>query len=859
MTCRSRSELFLLCVIFSFLTGNVILGQTPDVVNPIKLDAAVHVDKMERSRQQGDTLIHNAAAYQVAQGADSESLLAKMPGIAVSESGVEAGGKDVQRILLDGQEFFGNDVLTALRTVPADMVKQVEVINRLSDNARMTGVDDGEGYMAINIVTKRKKGDVMFAGRAYGSYGLSEPPEDKNVLRNNYIAGGNISRFADKRTLNIVGMSNNISKFNFTSSDILSGASGLNEGSKGEFNVKALSGISSVHSLGANYSDEKMNFSYFFNLIDNENRPQSEKLTMTSDEERKQSVTGHSSTNAHNMSHRFSGKITLNPSKQHSLVIRPEVTFEDLYTLSDSYARYRYVYSDDRDPKYLRNQLNTTSNDRWSLRASMVMSYRYAFKKNKRRALTAYVRYGYYNFDADVDSWQYRFNREDTDYDLDGEDLTSTYIQAKDNKTNQHSGTAKVSYLEPVTKRSRLAAEYTAQFTNTAGDNIASVLNNKSGEYEDSDRMSGVSTSTFLHNRFGGRYNYAFRKISVMASVNYQHTLFRGDVVLPDEGNTRKNYHHVLYQMTANIPFKQGSTIRLEAKGRTANPGNNMLQNVVNMSSTSNIRAGNPDVVPAYLHEAELRFTHTDKKTASTFSLLASYTFSSNYFCDSLVINQPDFEVMEGVKLGENNQYVKPINLKGYHVIYAKAAYGLPVSWLRCNLNINGTVSLRRIPSMVNEDYVPVNNNWYQMEGRLDSNISKNLDFTVGYNARYTSNEYSGKFGKMQNNFFLHRVSAKLKWIFLGGFTFTGAAQYRQYVSTSGLYNDRMVLCDIFFGRKFLPSRNLEVSVGVNDLFNDNTRHYWHTVNASGTNDGYNIGLGRFFSVQCIWHIRNQN
>jgi hypothetical protein len=232
-------------------------------------------------------------------------------------------------------------------------------------------------------------------------------------------------------------------------------------------------------------------------------------------------------------------------------------------------------------------------------------------------------------------------------------------------------------------------------------------------------------------------------------------------------------------------------------------------------------------------------------------------TGSQNYFCDSLVIDNPDFELMEGVKLGANNQFVKPINLKGYYKFYSRASYSIPVTFIRCNFNVNATVSLRQIPSMVNGSYVPVNNNWYQLGARLDSNISKYIDFVVGYDARYTSNEYNGKYGLRQNNFMYHRISAKLKWIFYGNFTLSAAAQYRNTVSLVGRYNDKLLLCDIFIGKKFLPSKSLEISLGVNDLFNQNVLHYSHTVNATSLSDGTNIGLGRYFSIQCIWNVRS--
>ena len=158
---------------------------------------------------------------------------------------------------------------------------------------------------------------------------------------------------------------------------------------------------------------------------------------------------------------------------------------------------------------------------------------------------------------------------------------------------------------------------------------------------------------------------------------------------------------------------------------------------------------------------------------------------------------------------------------------------------------------------MVNGDFVPVKTHWYQLGGRLTSNISKELDFTLAYEARYSSNQYNGKYGLRQNDYWFHRVLGKVKWIFLDGFTFTGAAQYKRFVSTAGLYDDNMVLCDLFVGHKFLKSKMLEVSIGVNDLFDHNTKSYWHTVSASGTNDGFHIGLGRYFSAQCIWHIRS--
>ena len=294
-----------------------------------------------------------------------------------------------------------------------------------------------------------------------------------------------------------------------------------------------------------------------------------------------------------------------------------------------------------------------------------------------------------------------------------------------------------------------------------------------------------------------------------------------------------------------------------------------MLQDIVDRSSTSNVRAGNPDIAPAYLHTAEINYINTNKKAGTTFSLSVNYTSSQNYFCDSLVINKPGFVVDidehgNKITLKDGDQFVKPINLGGYHKLTFKSSFALPIDFLRCNFRIGTQASVQRLPGMINADYVPINRNWFQLSGRLDSNISKNIDFTLSYQARYVMNEYTGKkmtggefaANKVENNFVFHRAGADIKVIFLQNFTFTGAFVYKKYKSTQGLYDDDFFLCDLFLGHRFLKSRRLEVSVGVNDLLNNNVRNYWHSVSASGRTDGENLGIGRYFSAQVIWHFR---
>ena len=106
-----------------------------------------------RTSQKGDTVSYNAGAFKVPTDADVAGLLKQMPGITVRDGTVEAQGESVKKIFVDGKEFFGEDVTTAIKSLPAEAGERVEVYNKLSDAAEFSGMDDGEGDLALNIVT----------------------------------------------------------------------------------------------------------------------------------------------------------------------------------------------------------------------------------------------------------------------------------------------------------------------------------------------------------------------------------------------------------------------------------------------------------------------------------------------------------------------------------------------------------------------------------------------------------------------------------------------------------------------------------------------------------------------------------
>lgn len=822
-----------------FLSPDTIRMQ-PDVQ---LLDEVVISTPALRSTQNGDTLSYHADAYKVVLGANSESLLTKMPGISVSERGVEAHGRTVQKIMIDGEEFFGNDVLSALKNLPADMIEDVEVFNKLSDEAELTGVDDGRGYTAINIRSKpdRRKGTF---GRLYAGYGFSDK----------YIAGGNINNFNSKCRLSVVGLANNISLHNFVTEDIVGATDEEGKNGHSNFVVKPMPGISSVQSLGTNFNTSWLSGSYFFNRTDNSNVPVSQRENLNSGN-KVQLTDAEKDLTALNYNHRFSAKMKFNVGERHSFIIRPSLNIQDFSDFSEQRSLVRNRFGCD-DIRFVHNRLSDNRNERLGINVSNTFNYRYRFHK-RGRSLSMSLLGNYYDNETDALNEQYTFRKPDMPLDP----LLASSVSSQQNfrKTRKVMARTGVVYTEPLSRRFRMSWEYAFIYSRDEAAKTVFLRDNETGELSTTAdaRQSSENRGIYLTHKIGPRFQYAFRKTSITVGGAFQHMNFKGTNILPATGEVYKPYSNLTYEVVANLVINRQNTICIDAKGRTVNPSVNLLQDVVSLANLSRVSAGNPNLSPSYLHGFGIRYIHTDARRGSTVAVSLNYNGSGNYIGDSLVADQPDFIVTEGVKLGEGNLFVRPVNIGGYHRLHGKITYGFPVNPLRSNLNIQAQAVINVLPGIINGEYSPVHRNNYLVGASLASNISEDVDFRVSYTGEYVQGEFTTKAGKNNNDYFSHTVSGQLKWAFWKGVTFTGSLSYRQDKGISAPFNDRTLLCNLYLGKRIFRNRLGEISIGINDLFDDNSRRYAHTINSSGTNNIVNQGIERYVAFQLVWHLRN--
>src|SRR5690554_1548612 len=221
------------------------LGDLVMSADNILLSETVVTAKAPEIVVKGDTLEYNADSYKVTESAVVEDLLKKMPGVEIdTEGNITVNGRAITKILVDGEEFFSNDPKVASKNLPANMVEKLQVLERRTEMAQMTGFDDGEEENVINLTVRSGMKEGLF-GNAFAGYGSKDRYEGNamvNYMRNN-----------DQYT--IIGGTNNTNNAGFSdlASSMFSGMGGRGRRGGG---FGARDGIATSANAGGNFSKQ---------------------------------------------------------------------------------------------------------------------------------------------------------------------------------------------------------------------------------------------------------------------------------------------------------------------------------------------------------------------------------------------------------------------------------------------------------------------------------------------------------------------------------------------------------------------------------------------------------------------------
>ena len=830
-------------------SANKDLGNVALTESTTKIDAVVKEVQAIRASQKGDTVSYNASAFKVASDADVEGLLKKMPGITIKNGSVEAQGETVKKIYVDGKEFFGEDVATALNSLPAQAVKNIEVYNKLSDNAEFSGMDDGDSFKALNIVTQPGMRQGVL-GKLFAGYGY-EPNAEGITDKNKYLVGGSVSHFNGASRLTLLGLFNNVNKQNFSFEDIVGATGstgghggGMGRGGVGQYMVRPQSGVAKVNAIGLNYSNSwgekdkvKLQANYFYN--DSKTRNLSETVKWyEAPLEDLGTMEQSSYSDNHNYNHRFGARVDWRISEGQSFMSRTNFSLQsyDPFSQTDGTQKGNTI-----------NNLiwNGYNGDNGGYNLSEFIQYRLLLGK-KGRFITVDGRVNYRNNDNDSHSW--------SNQAIDGT-KDPRYLSNDSGSNNLGLGAA-INYAEPVSKFAQVVLRY--DFNYTGQENVKNTFNfGNDASYTNGvldPTLSNTYTSDYTVHRIGPGYNWAKERNNFVVNLSYQYSTLDGQVQSTKSQPVKRSYNDFTYFMMGNFNFNKQNSLRVFLMSSTDNPRIQQLNNILDLSNMQYVSNGNENLNPAYSHRFNMHYNYTNLEKARTFMWMFSFQTTQDFLARSMYTgsNIPQDIINE---VGATPiQYSTTENVDGYLDLRTHFNVCLPLNVMKWKLNLMGGVSYREEPSLINGEKNIASNLGYNAHVVLGSNISENVDFTLSWGGGFNqANNSLGSQGK--NEYFNHNVEASFKAVFLKGFTFTASANYTQYIGYTNDYNDSYTLCNAYIGHKLFKQQLGEIMFGVNDLFNQNTA-FSRSTGSGFTQNSWNSVIGRYFIVQFNYNLR---
>ncbi|MBD9302576.1 MAG: TonB-dependent receptor [Alistipes senegalensis] len=842
----------------------------------VQIETVVKEAKALRTSQKGDTVSYNAGAFKVVADADVEGLLKKMPGITVTDGTVEAQGETVKKIFVDGKEFFGEDVTTAIKSLPAEAVDRVEVYNKLSDAAEFSGMDDGEGYKALNIVTRPGMRQGQF-GKLYAGFGYDADTETEDKFK--YIAGGNANIFSGDSRISLIGLFNNVNQQNFSFEDILgvSGSGGGGRrGSVGQYMMRPQSGVATVNAIGINYSDswgkrDQVTFqgSYFFNNTNTENRSTVEKWYEAPMRLDTLMTNGYSDTKGYN--HRFNARLEWKISENQNLMIRPRFSYQS----NDPWSRttgWQFGAPADGGSGYSRTD-NFSDALRHGYNVGTSAVYRAKLGKNGR-TITLDGSFSYSDNTNNSNSWSNVLGTLPDRPAIDPatgvwnpENYTELRYLRNLAPSSSYSLRGSLTYTEPVAKYAQVSFQYRVSYNSQERDKRSYITGDDfsiAGLTPDRS-LSNSYESGYLTQSVGPGFRFSKERNTFIANVYYQRSALDGQIVRDDAEKIKHAYNNVTYFMMGQLNINRENSLRLFVSSYTDSPSITDLQSVYDVSDAQNITHGNPNLKPTYSHRVNFHYTNSNVEKGRTFMWMFSMNTTLDYTASHL-LQRPGEITIDGEAYSPNF-YSTTTNLDGYWQLRTHLSYGLPIGFLKSNFNVMAGVIYTKTPSMLGGtvdsatgmitggERNDTKNMGYDFRAVLGSNISENVDFTLSWNGTYNEATNSLNSDNSKNRYFNHTAQGNLKVVFPLGFTFTASAAYSQYIGFTNDYSEDYLLCNAWLGKKVFRNKRGEVMIGVNDLLNQN-RAFSRTTGSGYTQNSTNSVIGRYYMVQFTYNLR---
>ncbi|MBL0268282.1 MAG: TonB-dependent receptor [Chitinophagaceae bacterium] len=796
-----------------------------------------------------DTIQYNAGSFKVQPNASVEDLLKKLPGVKVEKDGtIKAQGEKVQKVLVDGKEFFGNDPKIATKNLPADAIDKVQVYDKQSDQAQLTGFEDGNYEKTINLKLKKDKKKGVF-GKVNAGGGTRERYEGKF----------NVNSFKGARQMSAIGMANNDNGEGFTFMDILNftgelsrmqrgGGGNINISMTGDqaaamgvSNVGGKNGITTALGGGLNYNNiigKKLDLqsNYFYNRMN---------PVQESHIQRQYLLPGTSYYNQDTYADNLSNNHRLNFNLLWQVDSLNSIRFTPSLSLQQTNNRSQSVYQTLSALKNLTNDGNSdnaSSSEGYSFRNEITWRKKFA-RKGRTFSLSLQTSLNDSKGDGSLQSIN-RF------YDPNGVLLKrDTLNQQSENNAQLKAYNARAVYTEPLGKRSLLELSLGKSNSRNNSEKLTYDYNNGNGKYDRiNNQLSNDFSNDYGFTNAGIRIRTQKKKYSYSFGAAWQQAELQGTITNGNKDSViSQTFRNILPNARFQYNFSRFKSISLTYGTSTNQPSMQQLQPVPDNSNPLNIREGNPDLKQEYTQTLQGHLNLLSPFRNKNFFMFFTLQATKNK-----IVNYDSISLQNGVRTS------KPVNVNGVYNINGNMSYSMPVKFLKGSVELSAGGGYTRNKLLINDisGKAVMNDIRTVTVGpdlRFDLSPTDKLNLGFGAGINYNRSTYSVQ-SLAPATFFSQDYNASFDWQLPKGFFFATDFNYTINSQRAAGFNIKVPIWNASISKQILKFNRGEIKLSARDLLNKNVGISRNTNN-NYIEDSRVLTLRRFFLLSFTYSL----
>ncbi len=798
---------------------NVVLPQ-----KSIELKEVEIIAYREKSYYKGDTLVFTADSFKTAANATVEDLLKKLPGVKVDASGkITIQGKEVDQVLVDGDEFFGSDPTMATRNLNANIVDNVQVYEKKNENAE----NSNETVKILNLKLKEdsKKG---YFGKTSAASDFMQFYEG-DVLFN---------RFKGSQKISVFGLMSNTPKNGFDWSD--NDKYGLSNENKYSYDPETntwysngddKTGIPQTAKAGIYFNEKfgkntKFNgdYSYRNNTLETGSETNTQYFFTDTSFYNTQKLNNKFS----NQSHRLNMNLVHKFDSLTELTVRPKLNYNGGSRDNQQYDGFL------SSENVLTRETNiNNSNNNEAMDGNVFIRLSRNFKKKDRNLSFQYQpSFAKSTSNTKLNSL-YTF--------VSGTIADSSLLQKRDQNSSRFDQMAGVQYTEPLTKKHKLEFKYT--FNCNTNNSTLNTYNFDGNDYSifDSLQSNNFENVTYIHNG-GVKFIYDVKKYRFSVGGNYR-SIEQQNLNL----STNRTLSNTVGNFLPNAGFvwriSQGSNLNINYNSSFRQPSVDQLQPVIDNTDPNRLKTGNPDLKPQF--DNSLNMNYYFYKGISDINFYAGSYFK--------VVNNEINETTYFDSIGRS--ITAPLNIQGNYNGSAYLGGGFPIfkRFLKLYYNLNGSYNnnvsyLNREKNVTTHMVISPGLNLERENDKFTFGIGGNYQYNV---PKQTINPASVK------PYYSYELNANLRCKFPKHVMLQSDAVYTNNGNRSPGFNLNYVIWNASLSKTFLKSESLILSVEMNDILNQNISNQ-RNIEANKISDIKTQIIKRYFLIRLLYKFTSQ-